>query len=217
MSEHDLPAPPPPSGPGIPNTVLCIKHMVCVRAVRVVRQELAGLGLTVVEVGLGWATVAQMPHQVDWPRLRETLHAARFALLEDPRYRLAEQAGELVDHLLRTQPQTLRHAFSVTLSKLLGVGYPQLSAAFSLATGGTLEHYLVSRRLALARELLETTPLTVNAIARHLGYSSLAHLSGQFRQATGCSPSQYRQRCGASDGHGAGAEPLTKPGSQTAI
>lgn len=217
MNDISPPAHAETPGSGGLTTVLYIKHMVCPRGVRVVRQELAQLGLTVLDVGLGWATVAEAADLVDWPRVRQALQAARFVLLEDPRQHLAGQVRQLVDQLLHTQPQTLRHAFSVTLSKLLGVGYPQLSAAFSQATGGTLKHYLVSRRVALVQELLENTTLTVNAIARHLGYSSLAHLSGQFRQATGCSPTQYRQRCGTSAGPGADAEPLTKPGGQTGI
>ena len=174
--------------------VLYIKHMVCPRGIRVVRQELAQLGLSVVDVGLGWATVAEARQDVNWPRVREGLLRARFALLEDPRNVLTEKIRPLVNQRLCTKSRSLKHSIFNTLVRHLLVGYPQISQSFSRVTGCTLKHYVVSQHLEYVRELLATTDLGMNPIARRLGCSSLAHLSGQFRLAMGCSSSQYRQR-----------------------
>ena len=166
--------------PALPSTVLYIKHMVCARGIRVVRRELEELGLEVLEVRLGAATVAGPPEQLDWPRLRATLEGARFALL----HLLLRQSGEALRH----------RAFGPAVARELGLSYPQLNTAFArLVAGETLAGYIMGQRLAYARELLVSSALGVGPIARRLGYSSLAHFSGQFRRLACCSPSGYRK------------------------
>ncbi|MBC6609180.1 helix-turn-helix transcriptional regulator [Hymenobacter sp. BT188] len=179
--------------------MLFIKHMVCARGIRVVRRELEGLGLQVLDVRLGAATVAGPAEAVDWPRVRATLAAARFALLETWHQTLVERVSEAVNRRLRQPGEVLRHrAFGEAVAQELGLSYPQLSAAFArLGTGQTLAGYLLGERLAYAQELLASSALGVGLIARRLGYSSLAHFSGQFRRLTRCSPSTYRRRLGA--------------------
>src|SRR5689334_3198803 len=90
-------------------TVLYIKHMVCPRGIRVVRRELEGLGLQVLDVRLGAATVAGTGEALDWPRLRATLEGARFALLETFHQTLVERVGHVVNRLLRQSGAVLRH------------------------------------------------------------------------------------------------------------
>lgn len=178
-----------------PTTVLYIKHMVCARGIRVVRQELEGLGLRVLDVRLGAATVAGTAEELDWPRLRATLEAARFALLETFHQTLVERVSVAVNRLLREPGESLRHrAFGAALARELGLSYGQLSAAFARLVGDkTLAAYILSQRLAYAQELLASSSLSVGLIARRLGYASLAHFSGQFRRLARCSPSTYRR------------------------
>ncbi|TGE22567.1 helix-turn-helix transcriptional regulator [Hymenobacter metallicola] len=178
-----------------PTTVLYIKHMVCARGIRVVRQELEGLGLQVLDVRLGAATVAGEPEDLDWPRLRATLEAARFALLETFHQTLVERVSVAVNRLLREPGESLRHrAFGAAVARELDLTYGQLSAAFARLVGDkTLAAYILSQRLAYAQELLLTSSLSVGLIARRLGYASLAHFSGQFRRLARCSPSTYRR------------------------
>ena len=175
--------------------MLYIKHMVCARGIRVVRQELEGLGLTVLDVRLGAATVAGTAQELDWPRLRATLEAAQFALLETFHQTLLERVSEAVNRLLRQPDESLRHrAFGAAVARELGLTYGQLNAAFArLAEGDTLAGYLLSQRLDYAQELLATSSLSIGVIARRLGYGSLAHFSGQFRRVARCSPSTYRK------------------------
>lgn len=183
-----------PSAMPLPTTILYIKHMVCARGIRVVKCLLAELGLTVLEVRLGLARVAEPADHLDLPRLRATLQAAGFALLEDPRVQLTERVQRLIAHLLRTRPRSLAHSFSVTLARHLDVGYAYLSQAFSQKTGLTLEQYIKQQRIEQAKELLTDHRFSITQVARKLGYSSISHLSGQFRSVAGCTPSAYRQQ-----------------------
>lgn len=175
--------------------MLYIKHMVCPRGIRVVRQELENLGLRVLDVRLGAATVADAGEQLDWVRIREVLAAAGFALLENPQHVLAAQVKQLVDELLR-RPVMLRHRdFIPALAQEVGLSVRQLHGLFAQLPGPeSLLSYVTGQRLAYARELLLTSRLDIGRIARQLGYGSLSHFSAQFRRFAQCAPSAYRQR-----------------------
>ena len=175
--------------------VLYIKHMVCLRCIRVVRRELESLGLRVLAVRLGAATVAGPAQALDWVRIRAGLAAAGFALLENPQYVLAAQVKQLVNELLR-RPDTLRHHdFISTLAQEVGVSMRQLHSLFARLPGHeSLLSYITHQRLTYAQELLGTSPLGIGRLARLLGYGSLAHFSGQFRRFAQCAPSAYRQQ-----------------------
>jgi AraC-like DNA-binding protein len=184
-----------PTSADSPDYVLYIKHMVCSRGVRVVRQELESLGLRVLDVRLGAATVAGLVAELDWARIREALATAGFALLESPQHALAAQVKQAVAALLR-RPGTLRHRdFIPTLARELGLNSRRLHTAFARLPGhASLISYITGQRLAYAQQLLLTSRLDIGRIARQLGYGSLAHFSGQFRRFAQCSPSAYRQR-----------------------
>jgi AraC-like DNA-binding protein len=176
--------------------MLYIKHMVCSRGIRVVRQELESLGLRVLDVRLGAATVADPAEQLDWMRIRTRLAAAGFALLENPQHALAVQVKQLVDKLLR-RPDTLWHReFIPTLAQELGLSVRQLHGLFAQLPGPeSLLSYITCCRLAYAQELLlDASRLNIGHIARQLGYGSLSHFSAQFRRFAQCSPSAYRQQ-----------------------
>ncbi|WP_143434722.1 helix-turn-helix transcriptional regulator [Hymenobacter roseosalivarius] len=180
------------------STVLYIKHMVCPRGIRVVRQKLEQLGLVVLDVRLGAATVAASAEELDWPRIRAVLRQAEFALLENAPQALLERVKEAVGQLLR-QPAGLRHReFLAAVAEELHLPAAHLNVVFArLSPGATLAGYILGQRLAYAQELLASSKLGIGHIARQLGYSSLAHFSGQFRRVARCSPSTYRQRLGA--------------------
>ncbi|MFC6224920.1 helix-turn-helix transcriptional regulator [Hymenobacter artigasi] len=181
--------------PDAASCVLYIKHMVCPRGIRVVRQELESLGLRVLDVRLGAATVADAGEQLDWARIREVLAAAGFALLENPQHVLAAQVKQLVDELLH-RPVMLRHRdFIPALAQEVGLNVRQLHSLFAQLPGSeSLLSYITRCRLAYAQKLLLTSTLDIGRIARQLGYGSLSHFSGQFRRFAQCSPSAYRQQ-----------------------
>lgn len=175
--------------------VLYIKHMVCARGIRVVRQELESLGLRVLEVRLGAATVANVGEPLDQTRIREVLATAGFALLESPAQALADRVRQTVTALLR-RADTLRHRdFIPALAREVGLDSRRLHASFARLPGHeSLISYVTRQRLAYAQELLLTSRLDIGHVARQLGYGSLAHFSAQFRRFAQCSPSAYRQQ-----------------------
>lgn len=185
----------PPPASALPSCVLYIKHMVCARGIRMVRRELEGLGLRVLDVRLGAATVVGPADILDWARIREALATAGFALLESPAQQLVARVKQAVDELLH-RPDTLRHRdFIPTLAQELGVSSRQLHACFAQVPGHeSLLSYITRQRLHYAQQLLATSRLDIGRIARQLGYGSLAHFSGQFRRFAQCSPSTYRQQ-----------------------
>lgn len=189
----------PPPASALPSCVLYIKHIVCARGIRVVRQELENMGLRVLDVRLGAATVTGLGAELDWARIRATLATAGFALLENPQHALAAGVKQAVAALLR-RPATLRHRdFIPTLAREMGLDSRRLHAAFARLPGHeSLISYITGQRLAYAQELLLTSKLDIGRIARQLGYGSLAHFSGQFRRFAQCSPSAYRQRLAGS-------------------
>lgn len=184
-----------PLTPDTTRCVLYIKHMVCSRGVRVVRRELESLGLRVLAVRLGAATVAGPAQALDWVRIRAGLVAAGFALLENPQHVLAAQVKQLVYEVLR-RPDTLRHPDVIpTLAQEVGVSVRQLHGLFARLPGHeSLRSYITHQRLLYAQELLAASPLGIGRLARLLGYGSLAHFSGQFRRFAQCAPSAYRQQ-----------------------
>lgn len=186
--------------------VLYIKHIVCSRGIRVVRQELEGLGLRVLDVRLGAAIVAGLAEQLDWALIRTTLATAGFALLESSEHALVDRVKQAVSTLLR-RTDTLRHRdFIPTLAREVGLDSRRLHASFArLAGHESLLSYITRQRLSYAQELLATSRLDVGRIARQLGYSSLAHFSGQFRRFAQCSPSVYRQQTDVAN------QPFTAP------
>lgn len=169
--------------------------MKCPRCIYLVQEILITMALPAVRVGLGEVMVAATEETIDWPQLADRLRADGFELIHpiSSQARLVEQIKTSVQTLLRTEPERLRSGQALReLSQQLNRRTNYLSESFSAAEGTTLEQYIIAQRVALAAELLTTTPLSVSRIAQQLGYSSLGHLSRQFRQLQGTTPSRYR-------------------------
>ena len=183
----------PPAGDGA--THLSITNMVCPRCVRVVQRELERAGLVVDAVALGGANVRTADGSpVDEAVAEQALQAYGFALVDDPRGQLVEQVKALVVELIHYTPAEAQpyQTYSHFISERLGRSYAYLSHQFSLREGLTLEKYIIRQKVERAKELLSYQDAKVTEVARQLGYSSTAHLTNQFRQVTGMSPSDYQ-------------------------
>ena len=180
-----------------PSPTFYVKHMVCPRGILLVRELLLAQGLTPLRVELGVVEVAEPAATIAWDRLREQLLAEGFELLElsAPHQLLVQDIKRVVAELRATAPADLRCGRGPqVLSQRLGRKFAYLSNVFSAAEGHSLEHYIICQRIAAAEQLLRTSALEVGRIAQQMGYSSLGHLSRQFRQVKGVSPSHYRQQ-----------------------
>lgn len=179
---------------------LLIKNMVCPQCIRVVREELANMGLNVTHVALGEADV--MPaagRALNYATIRTALAAAGFELLEDPREQLVDRIKTLIINLIHYPPAGPRLLnYSDYLVQHLERDYHYLSHLFSASQGLTIEKFIIRQKVERAKELIDYGELTIAEVARQLGYSSPAHLSRQFRQVTGLTPTEFQKQGPAS-------------------
>jgi len=165
--------------------VFHIKNMVCNRCILVVTRLLEKAGFTPLDVGLGTVVVQEKPG-------RERREAFR-KLIDDSRMRLIEQIRTAVIELVHYSEDASKVNLSDYLRERCHRDYSALSKLFSEVNGISIEKYFLAQRIERVKELLAYGDLTVSEIADKLRYSSVAHLSAQFRAQTGMSPTEFRR------------------------
>ncbi|MFD2935262.1 AraC family transcriptional regulator [Spirosoma flavum] len=174
---------------------LLIRNMVCDRCKRVVREELEKLGLTVSRVELGEVDIDSLPPTVTLDDVRHMLQINGFDLIDDKKQSLVEHIKVLlineIQHLKAERLAT--ENYSTFLERKLGYEYSYLSGLFSASEGQTLEKYIIALKIEKVKEWLRYDELTLSEIAWRLSYSSVQHLSNQFRQVMGQTPGQFRK------------------------
>jgi AraC family transcriptional regulator len=168
--------------------------MVCDRCKAAVRQVLKEQGLTPVQVELGAVSVAGTLDTEALRRLDDALIAQGFGLVTDADTRIVTAIKAAIVQLVHGGNATGRVKLSEHLPALLHREYSGLSALFSQLEGITIEHYYLRQRVERVKELLQYGELTVGEIAFRTGFSSAAHLSAQFKQLTGMTPTAFKQR-----------------------
>jgi AraC family transcriptional regulator len=181
--------------PGSELMKLLIKNMVCDRCKRVVREELENLGLTVGRVELGEVDIDTFPTDVTIDVVRQALQANGFDLIDDKKQSLVEHMKLfLINEIQYLKNERLpAENYSAFLERKLGYEYSYLSGLFSASEGHTLEKYIIALKIEKVKEWLRYDELTLSEIAWRLNYSSVQHLSNQFRQVTGQTPGQFRK------------------------
>jgi AraC family transcriptional regulator len=116
-----------------------------------------------------------------------------FELIEDKTARIISQVKNAVLHYVRENPAARKVKFSVFLADRLAKDYNYLSNLFSETEGTTIEQYLIHQKIEYVKELLVYDELSLSEIAHQLGYSSVQHLSNQFKKVTGLTPSHFKQ------------------------
>jgi AraC-like DNA-binding protein len=171
---------------------LHIKNMVCNRCKMVVKAELEKLGFNPISVELGEVSLVEHISADDKLRIAEKLNHFGFELLEDKKTQITEQIKTSIINLVHYVNEPLKINLSTYLSEQLNLEYPQLSTVFSEVENQTIEKYFISQKVEKAKEMLTYGELTVSEIAYKLNYSSVAHLSAQFKKITGFTPSAYK-------------------------
>lgn len=175
-------------------STLFIKNMVCDRCIMVVRQELDKLGLPATDVTLGEVTLERELSKEDQQKLDEALIRLGFERIDDRKGRLIENIKKLVIELIQNGDlRNQKFNWSDILSDRLHYEYNYLSNLFSSVEGITLEQYIIRQKIEKVKELLLYDELTLSEIAYQLGYSSVAHLSGQFKKVTGFTPTGLKK------------------------
>lgn len=166
--------------------------MVCARCKWVVRKVLQEQGITPLSVELGELETAENISTEQLGQLGEALAEHGFELLEDRQSRLVSQAKSAIVVYVQDSNGGRRENLSSYLVERLHQEYSYLSSLFSLVEGTTIEQYYIAQRIERAKELLVYDELTLNEIAFKLGYSSVAHLSSQFKKVTGLTPTHFK-------------------------
>lgn len=173
---------------------LYIKNMVCNRCIMAVRSLLAGYGIEPLAIELGEVTLAQPLS----PQLRRAvgdgLSRLGFELIDDRRHRLAEQVRIAVIELAHYAGSAPRVNLSDYISQKLGMDYDAAAELFSAIHGITVEKFYIAQKIEHVKELLVYDELSLGEIACSMGYSSVAHLSAQFKRVTGITPTQFRKQ-----------------------
>lgn len=173
---------------------LFIKNMVCNRCVMVVRNELENMGLKPVHVTLGEAEIKNDLKPDQKETLRHNLAALGFELLDDKNAKLVEKIKNAIIEIIHYgEDLDNRIKFSKQIEQKVGVDYHQLSTLFSDTEGTTIEKYIILQRIEKVKELLVYNELSLSEIAFKTGYSSVQHLSTQFKKITGLTPSHFKE------------------------
>lgn len=179
-------------------TILHIRNMVCARCIKVVRQELQNLGYDVRSIVLGEATIAGEPSKVGLEKIKAVFTENGFELIEDQRIKTIERIKHAVLKLVQrdAEKEPLKGKPSEFIAREVGKDYHSLSTLFSSLENITIEHYTILQRIERAKELLKYGELTLSEISYKLGYSSVQHLSAQFKSITGMTPTAFKKIVG---------------------
>lgn len=170
-----------------------IKHMVSVRCIMVVRQELEKLGLKVKNVELGSATIEGYLTKAQRIELGIALKKSKLELMDDKKSILVERIKNIIIEMVHINNEVPKVNYSKYISDQLSLNYTYLSNTFSEVTGTTIEHYIISHKIERVKELLMYNELNLTEISYQMHYSSVAHLSNQFKKVTGLTPTYYKK------------------------
>ncbi len=172
---------------------LYIKYMVSLRCKMMVKEELKKLGIHYVVVELGMVEILEdiTTHQHD--QLQINLLKSGLELLDDKKAILIERIKNVITEMIHYSKEVPKTNYSDYISEKLGYDYTYLANIFSEVKGVTIQQFIITHKIERVKELLLYDELTLTEIAYQLHYSSVAHLSNQFKKVTGLSPSFYKQ------------------------
>lgn len=167
--------------------------MVCNRCILVVRQELEKLNLQVINISLGEVEIRIEPTTNQIMLLNESLNNLGFELLDNQMQKQIEKIKGLL--IKKVQSGEIEEGFSVSnfLSRSLNKDYSYISRLFSEVEGITIEQFFILQKTEKVKEWLVYGELNLSEISYRLGYSSVAHLSAQFKKVTGLTPSHFKK------------------------
>lgn len=168
--------------------------MVCPRCILAVSEVFSKHGYSPRLVELGRAHLDNEPPPDKLESIAKDLTALGFEILDDPKSGLVNRIKSILIneiHHKSTKPEHLN--FSDFLSNETGTSYDQLSHLFSSVEGITIEKFIILQKTEKVKELLIYDQLSLSEIAFQLGYSSVAHLSSQFKKVTGLTPTEFRK------------------------
>lgn len=172
---------------------LFIKNMVCIRCKMVVTNELKKLGLHYTTVELGEADILEDISALQLQQFKKALLKSGLELIDDKKSVLIQKIKNVIIELAHYSEEPLSINFSDYLSQKLQHDYTYLANLFSEVQGTTIEHFMIAHKIERVKELLVYDEMNLTEIAYRLHYSSVAHLSAQFKKVTGLTPAHFEQ------------------------
>jgi AraC-like DNA-binding protein len=167
--------------------------MVSARCKMVVKDELKKLGLHFILVELGEIEIMENISNEIRGQLKSALLISGLELMENNRAILIEKIKNVIIELVHHSDEIIKVKFSSYLSEKLNHDYTYLSNLFSEVQGTNIEQFLISHKVERIKELIIYGELNLTEIAWKMNYSSVGHLSNQFKKVTGLSPSHFKQ------------------------
>lgn len=172
---------------------LYIKYMVSLRCKMMVKEELYKLGLKYVNVDLGVVEVLEDITEEQRVKLKANLLRSGLELLDDNRSILNEKIINVITEMIHYSDEVPKVNYSEYISEKLNYNYTYLSNLFMEVKGITIQQFIILNKIDRVKELLLYNELNLTEISYKLNYSSVAHLSNQFKKVTGLSPSFFKQ------------------------
>ncbi len=172
---------------------LFIKNMACIRCMKVVENELKNLGFQDFTMHAGEAEIRDELSGDQLEVFKHSINKLGLELIDDKTSIIVEKIKDAIREQVYRCEEAPKSNFSEHLSQKLGYDYKHLSKLFSTSEGISIEKRLIKQRIERVKELLIYTDSSLNEISYKLHYSSVAHLSGQFKKETGLTPSYFRK------------------------
>ena len=170
-----------------------IKYMVSLRCKMMVKAELEKLGILYKAIDLGMVETFENIDDEQWENLEKNLLKSGLKLLDDKKSILIEKIKSVIIEMIHYTDELPNVNYSDYISEKLGYDYTYLANTFSEVKGITIQQFIIINKIEKVKELLLYDELNLTEISYKLHYSSVAHLSNQFRKITGLTPSFYKQ------------------------
>ncbi|HET8860897.1 AraC family transcriptional regulator [Marivirga sp.] len=174
--------------------ILHIKYMVSLRCKMMVKEELNKLDLHGATINLGTVKIREELSESKREQLKENLLKIGLELMDDKKSILVEKIKNVIIEMVHYSEELPKENYSYYISQKLGYDYTYLANVFSEVKGITIQQFIINNKIEKIKELLLYDELSLSEIAFQMHYSSVAHLSNQFKKNTGLCPSFYKNK-----------------------
>jgi len=173
--------------------ILYIKNMTTVPSKILVEQEMQNLRISYLNIGNGMVEIMGEPTKEQKEELGQKLLKLDLELLEDNKSILTEKVKAAIHEMMRHSNELPKFNYSDYLSEKLGYDYTYMANVFIAMTGITIREFIISHRIEKVKEFIIHGEFNLTEISNKLNYSSIGHLSNQFKKVTGITPTEYKK------------------------
>jgi AraC-like DNA-binding protein len=176
------------------SSVLYVKNMVCNRCIKVVHEELEKAGYEISSIQLGRVEPSNNEDEVDLGKIKVILNENGFELIDDKKSQLIDAIKTLILKKIHYEDLSAQNiVWSELISNHVYYEYKYISRLFSAIEGIAIEQYIILQKIEKVKELIVYNALSLSEIAWKMGYSSVSHLSSQFKRITGMTPNGFKE------------------------